>query len=98
MKFQVFFVFFVFFFLIVLFVQDCVLGEWWDCYVDVVEVGFDVDRFEVVCQVWEVMFFFVFLVIFGGVVVVFWGDVECKFMCYLVCKSFLIVFFGIYWD
>jgi CubicO group peptidase (beta-lactamase class C family) len=39
-----------------------------------------------------------FLVIADGAVVAAWGDVDRRFMCHSVRKSFLSALYGIYWD
>lgn len=70
----------------------------WERYADVTEAGFDADGLEAARRAWEAMPSSAFLVISGGAVVASWGDVERRFMCHSVRKSFLTGLFGIYWD
>jgi CubicO group peptidase (beta-lactamase class C family) len=47
---------------------------------------------------WEELPSSAFMVIADGAVVAAWGDVERRFMCHSVRKSFLTALYGIYWD
>lgn len=78
--------------------SDRVPGKAWERYVDVAEAGFDADRLEAAHEAWQAMPSSAFLVISGGVVVASWGDIERRFMCHSVRKSFLTALYGIYWD
>jgi CubicO group peptidase (beta-lactamase class C family) len=73
-------------------------GETWQIYSDVSEAGFDPDLLEAARQAWEKLPSSAFLVIADGAIVASWGEVERRFMCHSVRKSFLSALYGIYWD
>jgi CubicO group peptidase (beta-lactamase class C family) len=77
---------------------DRVPGEHWMRYADPAEAGFDPERLEAARVAWEALPSSTFLVVADGAVVAAWGDVERRFMCHSVRKSFLSALYGIYWD
>jgi len=77
---------------------DRVPGERWMHYADVRQAGFDPAALEAARHTWESLPSSAFLVIADGAVVVAWGEVERRFMCHSVRKSFLSALYGIYWD
>jgi len=70
----------------------------WMRYTDVADAGFDAAKLEAARQTWEAMPSSAFLVIADGAVVAAWGEVERRFMCHSVRKSFLSGLYGIFWD
>ncbi len=70
----------------------------WMRYTDVAEAGFDADKLAAARETWETLPSSAFLVIADGAVVAAWGEVERRFMCHSVRKSFLTALYGIYWD
>ena len=73
-------------------------GDTWMRYRDVAQAGFDAARLEAAHQAWKAMPSSAFLVVADGAVVAAWGDVDRRFMCHSVRKSFLSALYGIYWD
>lgn len=73
-------------------------GETWQQFVDPAEAGFDIEKLEAARQKWETLPSSAFMVVADGAVVAAWGDVERRFMCHSVRKSFLSALYGIYWD
>jgi len=67
-------------------------------YADVAQAGFDAAKLEAARDRWEELPSSAFLVIADGAVVASWGDVQRRFMCHSVRKSFLTALYGIYWD
>jgi CubicO group peptidase (beta-lactamase class C family) len=67
-------------------------------YADVEQAGFDPAKLEAARQTWEGLPSSAFLVIADGAVVAAWGEVERRFMCHSVRKSFLSALYGIYWE
>ncbi|MBD3855866.1 MAG: serine hydrolase, partial [Acidobacteria bacterium] len=80
------------------FAGDRIPGEEWMSYVDPTEAGFDPARLEGARARWEEIPSSAFLVISDGAVVAAWGDVDRRFMCHSVRKSFMSAIYGIYWD
>jgi CubicO group peptidase (beta-lactamase class C family) len=78
--------------------QQRVPGDSWQIYTDVSEAGFDPDLLEAARQAWEKLPSSAFLVIADGAIVASWGEVDRRFMCHSVRKSFLSALYGIYWD
>ncbi|MGM0670380.1 MAG: serine hydrolase domain-containing protein, partial [Gemmatimonadota bacterium] len=72
--------------------------EGWMRYAAVEDAGFDPARLEAARATWEGLPSSAFLVIADGAVVASWGEVERRFMCHSVRKSFLSALYGIYWD
>jgi CubicO group peptidase (beta-lactamase class C family) len=77
---------------------DHVPGDRWMQYTDVSQAGFDAEQLEAARTTWEGLPSSAFMVIADGAVVAAWGDVERRFMCHSVRKSFLTALYGIYWD
>ena len=73
-------------------------GTDWQQYTNVSDAGFDPAKLEAARATWEGIPSSAFLVIADGAVVAAWGDVERRFMCHSVRKSFLSGLYGIYWD
>jgi CubicO group peptidase (beta-lactamase class C family) len=78
--------------------SDRVPGDRWMQYTDVAQAGFDAAKLEAARTTWEELPSSAFLVIADGAVVAAWGDVERRFMCHSVRKSFLTALYGVYWD
>jgi len=77
---------------------DRVPGERWMAYADPAEAGFDAEKLAEAHAAWEGLPSSALMVIADGAVVASWGDVERRFMCHSVRKSFLSALYGIYWD
>ncbi len=77
---------------------DRVPGERWMRYTDVTQAGFDAEKLEAARATWEGLPSSAFMVIADGAAVAAWGEVERRFMCHSVRKSFLTALYGIYWD
>ncbi len=73
-------------------------GDRWMRYTDVTQAGFDAEKLKAARATWEGLPSSAFLVIADGAVVAAWGEVERRFMCHSVRKSFLTALYGIYWD
>ena len=73
-------------------------GDDWMRFTNVEDAGFDPAKLEAARATWEGIPSSAFLVIVDGAVVASWGDVERRFMCHSVRKSFLSGLYGIYWD
>jgi CubicO group peptidase (beta-lactamase class C family) len=67
-------------------------------YANVEQAGFDSARLAAAREAWEGLPSSAFLVVADGAVVAAWGEVERRFMCHSVRKSFLSALYGIYWD
>ena len=80
------------------FAGDRVPGEQWMSYADPAEAGFDAAGLKAARATWEGMPSSAFLVVSDGAVVAAWGDVDRRFMCHSVRKSFMSALYGIYWD
>ena len=80
------------------FAGDRTPGEEWMSYADPAEAGFDAARLETARATWGKMPSSAFMVISGGAVVAAWGDLDRRFMCHSVRKSFMSALYGIYWD
>jgi CubicO group peptidase (beta-lactamase class C family) len=78
--------------------QERVPGERWMRYADPAEAGFDAAALEAARATWEALPSSAFMVIADGAVVAGWGDLERRFMCHSVRKSFLSALCGIYYD
>lgn len=77
---------------------DRVPGDEWMSFADPADAGFDAEKLAAAKATWEGMPSSAFMVIADGAVVAAWGDVERRFMCHSVRKSFMSALFGIYWD
>lgn len=73
-------------------------GESWMQYANPADAGFDAARLEAARETWESIPSAAFLVIADGAVVASWGDVDRRYMCHSVRKSFLSGLYGVYWD
>ncbi|NIM48605.1 MAG: serine hydrolase [Gemmatimonadales bacterium] len=73
-------------------------GDHWMRYADVEQAGFDVAKLAAARETWDGLPSSAFMVIADGAVVAAWGEVERRFMCHSVRKSFLTALYGIYWD
>lgn len=73
-------------------------GDRWMRYADVEQAGFDAAKLAAARETWEGLPSSAFMVIADGAVVAAWGEVERRFMCHSVRKSFLSALYGIYWD
>ena len=73
-------------------------GDRWMRYADVEQAGFDAAKLEAAKKTWEGLPSAAFLVVADGAVVAAWGDVDRRYMCHSVRKSFLSALYGIYWD
>lgn len=78
--------------------QDRVPGEVWEMFPSPSAAGFDEDKLNAARETWESLPSSAFMIIADGAVVAAWGDVERRFMCHSVRKSFLSALYGIYWD
>ncbi len=78
--------------------QNRVPGEHWMRYVNASQAGFDASKLEAARKTWEGLPSSAFMLVADGAVVASWGDVERRFMCHSVRKSFLSALYGIYWD
>ncbi|MEE8584615.1 MAG: serine hydrolase [Acidobacteriota bacterium] len=67
-------------------------------YADAEQAGFEVAKLAAAEKTWAGLPSSAFMVIADGAVVAAWGDVERRFMCHSVRKSFLSALYGIYWD
>ena len=67
-------------------------------YADPAEASFDAAGLEAAREIWDGLPSSAFLVISDGAVVAAWGDVDRRFMCHSVRKSFMSALYGIYWD
>ena len=80
------------------FAGDRVPDEEWVSYADPADAGFDAAGLEAARATWEGIPSSAFLVVSNGAVVAAWGDVDRRFMCHSVRKSFMSALYGIYWD
>jgi len=78
--------------------QERVPGDGWLRFADPTQAGFDISELEAARETWEQMPSSAFMVIADGAVVAAWGDVDRRFMCHSVRKSFLSALYGVYWD
>lgn len=79
-------------------VQDRFPGEDWMQYDDVADAGFSPERLAEARRFWEHRDSSAFLVVSGGAVVASWGEVDRRFMCHSVRKSFLSALYGVHKD
>ena len=78
--------------------SDRVPGDHWMQYSHVTEAGFDAEKLEAARKTWEGLPSSAFMIVANGAIVAAWGEVERRFMCHSVRKSFLTALYGIYWD
>ena len=67
-------------------------------YVDVSEAGFSPQRLTRANAYWEHRDSSAFMAVSGGAVIASWGEVDRRFLCHSVRKSFLSALFGVYRD
>ena len=77
---------------------DRVPGEHWERYADPAQVGFDADTLSALREQWEALDSSAFLIVHDGAIVASWGEVDRRFMCHSVRKSFLSALYGVYHD
>lgn len=70
----------------------------WLHYADPAEAGFDPLKLQNAEATWETLPSSAFMIVADGAVVAAWGDVERRFMCHSVRKSFMSAVYGIFWD
>ena len=70
-------------------------GDWFQ-YAEVREAGFSSARLDSAKRFWQRRDSPAFLAVPGGAVVVAWGEVDRRFMCHSIRKSFLSALYGIY--
>lgn len=78
--------------------QDRVPADRWLRFADVAQAGFDAAALDAARTTWEQLPSSALLVIADGAVVAAWGDIDRRFMCHSVRKSFLSALYGIYRD
>jgi len=77
---------------------DRLPGERWMRYVDPAQAGFDAAGLDAAHETWTTLPSSAFMVVADGAVVAGWGDLDRRFMCHSVRKSFLSALYGVYWD
>jgi CubicO group peptidase (beta-lactamase class C family) len=78
--------------------QGRVPGETWLSYADPAEAGWSPEGLAEAQAAWEATDSAAYMVVEDGVVVAAWGDVERRFMCHSVRKSFMSGLYGIHVD
>ena len=78
--------------------RDRFPGEEWMQYADASEAGFSPEGLARARTYWEHRDSAAFLAVVGGAVVASWGDVDRRFLCHSVRKSFLSALYGAYRD
>jgi CubicO group peptidase (beta-lactamase class C family) len=73
-------------------------GAVWDRYASPEEAGWSSEGLRTARAVYDEIGSDAFLVVFDGAVLVSWGDIERRYMCHSVRKSFLSALIGIYVD
>jgi CubicO group peptidase (beta-lactamase class C family) len=73
-------------------------GESWLQYASPEEAGFSSERLEKAKEYFEKMDSSAVMVIYDGAVLVSWGDVDRRYMCHSIRKSYLSALYGIYVD
>ena len=79
-------------------VADRFPGENWMQYADVADAGFSPERLAQARRFWERRDSSAFLVLSAGAVVASLGEVDRRFMCHSLRKSFLSALYGVYED
>ena len=79
-------------------VEDRFPADHWMRYSEVEQAGFDSEKLATARATWEGVPSSAFMVIADGAVIAAWGDVDRRFMCHSVRKSFLSALYGVYWD
>ena len=78
--------------------DELVPGNSWMAYGHAAEAGFDAEALADVHASWRDLPSSAFMVIAEGAVVAAWGDVERRFMCHSVRKSFMSGLYGVFHD
>jgi len=78
--------------------QDRIPGETWMRYADPTRAGWSADGLEQAKAYWDSLDSAAYLVVENGVVVVAWGDVERRYMCHSMRKSFMSGLYGLHVD
>ena len=73
-------------------------GTTWEMYAAPEEAGWSSDKLSVAKALYDESDSDAFLVVFDGAVLVAWGDIERRYMCHSVRKSFLSALIGIHVD
>jgi CubicO group peptidase (beta-lactamase class C family) len=73
-------------------------ADQWLQYKNPADAGFDTEKLSAVHEAWTNLPSSAFMVVADGAVVAAWGDIDRRYMCHSVRKSFLSALFGIYWD
>ncbi len=73
-------------------------GETWLKYVNPEEAGFSLEKLAKAKEFSEKIGSAAVLVIYDGVVLTSWGDVDRRYMCHSIRKSFMSALYGIYVD
>ena len=76
--------------------QGRVPGASWDIFADPEEAGWSAEGLSAARAIYNEIGSDAFLAVFDGVVLVAWGDIERRFMCHSVRKSFLSALVGIH--
>ncbi len=78
--------------------QARIPGETWMRYADPGEAGWSNEKLAEAKTYWDALDSAAWMVVENGVVVVAWGDVERRYMCHSVRKSFMSGLYGLYID
>jgi hypothetical protein len=73
-------------------------ADHWLRYADPADAGFDPVKLAAAKEKWQAMDSSAFMIVADGAVVAAWGEVERRFMCHSVRKSFMSGLYGVYWD
>jgi len=73
-------------------------GQRWQMYVDPAEAGWPKEKLQAAKAFAEEMGSAAFLIVHDGKVVDYWGDIERRFLCHSIRKSFLSGLMGVYVD
>lgn len=91
-------IFLITFFVATVLATERVPTKSWEQYKDPSQAGFDAEKLAKAKTTWEAIPSSAFMVIVDGAVLVSWGDVERRFMCHSVRKSFMSALYGVFWD
>ncbi len=80
------------------FAQDRVPGRSWSRYASPEEAGFSSEKLELAKAYYDTLEAAGAMVIYDGAVLAAWGDVERRFMCHSVRKSFMSALWGVHVD
>ena len=76
-------------------VLERVPGKTWMMFKSPEEAGFSAEKLKKVRALYDKIGAAALLVIYDGAVLVAWGDVETRFMCHSIRKSYMSALFGI---